>query len=342
MDLRQIKCFVAVVEEGSVTGAARRLNVVQPAVSMSLRKLEDEFGVVLFDRSARGVVVSQKARGLYEICLQILEHVAAASEVLRSKDIEVPTKLTVGSLPSGGYSFIPAALSEVAGLFPNCCITSRQSFNEELLDGVARGRSDIAVVSRIGKNERLPHAYLGSERLLCVGAPGAELSEMETISATELMKRRLVLSPVLRRRFEDDFARAGLELSPALEVEDASLIFGVLRQPGWFSMMPASAFCGMKSEEFSVVPICEPMIERDRWMVWSSERPLSGPAKAFDAAIRNLLTENRFVRLSSATEPVLRQSASIAGAVRSLVASQSPSIKAKRASSAASASTQSR
>ncbi|WP_076866069.1 LysR family transcriptional regulator [Bradyrhizobium mercantei] len=337
MDLRQIKCFVAVVEEGSVTGAARRLNVVQPAVSMSLRKLEDEFGVVLFDRSARGVVVSQKARGLYEICLQILDHVAAASEVLRSKDIEVPTKLAVGSLPSGGYSFIPTALNEVVGLFPNCCITSRQSFNEELLDGVAQGRIDIAVVSKIRKHERLPHAYLGSERLLCVSASDSGISGMEAISAAELMKRRLVLSPVLRRRFEDDFARAGLELSPALEVDDASLIFGVLRQPGWFSIMPASAFCGMKSGEFSVVPICEPTIERDRWIVWSSDKPLSSAAKAFDAAIRRLFTESRFVRLSSVTEPLLRQALPTVGSLRSADMPRKAAYKAKRASSVVSA-----
>ncbi|MFN4155781.1 MAG: LysR family transcriptional regulator [Paracoccaceae bacterium] len=304
MDLRQIKCFVALVEEGSVTGAARRLNVVQPAVSMSLRKLEDEFGVVLFDRTARGVEVSQKARGLYEICVQILDQVAAAADVLRRDDVEAPQTLTVGSLPSGEYSLLPVALSAVAEAFPNCRITSRHSFNEELLDRVSQGLVDIAVVSQIKKHERLPHDYLGSERLLFVGAPGTGLERMESISAAEIADYRLVLSPVLRRRFEDDFARAGVELKAALEVDAANSIFGMLRQPGWFSILPASAFCGMPAGEFAVAPISEPVIERDRWLVWSGNGPLSNAAKLFGEVVRNLLHANPYCSVPDTKTPL--------------------------------------
>lgn len=294
MDLRQIRCFVAVVEEGSVTGAARRLNVVQPAVSMSLRKLEDEFGVVLFDRTARGVVISQKARGLYKICLQILDQVAAAADVLRSDDIGAPATLTVGALPSGEYSLLPAALTAVADAFPACRIISRTGFNEELLDQVSQGLVDIAVVSQIKKHERLPHDYLGSERLMFVGAPGSGPDRMDSIAATDLARHRLVLSPVLRRRFEDDFARAGVELRAALEVDTANSIFGMLRRPGWFSILPASAFCGLPPGEFAMTPIAEPVIERNRWLVWSGSRPISNAALMFGDVIRRLLGENPY------------------------------------------------
>ncbi|MGG6898541.1 LysR family transcriptional regulator [Rhizobium sp. BR 315] len=306
LDLRQIKCFVALVEEGSVTGAARRLNVVQPAVSMSLRKFEDEFGVVLFDRTARGVVVSQKARGLYEICVHILDQVAAAADVLRCGDIETPTTLTVGSLPSGEYSLLPVALSAVAEAFPGCKITSRHSFNEELLDRVSQGLLDIAIVSEIKKHERLPHDYLGSERLLFVGAPGSGLERMKSISAASIAKYRMVLSPVLRRRFENDFARAGIELTAAVEVDAANSIFGMLRQPGWFSILPASAFCGMPDGEFAVTPICEPAIERDRWLVWSRGRPLSMAATLFGDVVRKLLTANAYCTVPDTNAPVVK------------------------------------
>ena len=305
MDLRQIRCFVALVEEGSVTGAARRLNVVQPAVSMSLRKLEDEFGVVLFDRTARGVVISQKARGLYDICVQILDQVAEAAEVLRREDIEAPTALTIGSLPSGEYSLLPVALSAVADAFPRCRIISRHSFNEELLDQISQGLLDIAIVSEIKKRERLPHDYLGSERLLFVGAPGSGLERLESISAALVCDYRLVLSPMLRRRFEDDFARAGIKLAGALEVDAANSIFGMLRQPGWFSILPASAFCGIPEGEFEVTPISEPAIERDRWLVWSGNRPLSKAAILFGDVVRRLLAANVNCTVPDADAPVI-------------------------------------
>lgn len=288
MDLRQIKCFVALVEEGSITGAARRLNVVQPAVSMSLRKLEDEFGVVLFDRTARGVVVSQKARGLYEICLQILAQVAAAAEILRSQTRASQSMLTVGSLPSGSHGFLPKVLSEVCERHPECRVFSRQGFNDNLLDHVSQGMVDIAIVSTVKQNERLPHEYLGTERLMVVSAPGSDLEGMKQFPASMLNKRKLVLSPVLRRRFEDDFARAGIELKPMLEVETASGIFGVLKQSGWFSVLPASALCGSADGEFSAVPVSEPVIERDRWIVRTPVRPISDAGRSFRSVVRKL------------------------------------------------------
>lgn len=290
--MRQIKCFVALVEEGSITGAARRLNVVQPAVSMSLRKLEDEFGVVLFDRNARGVVVSQKARGLYEICLKILDQVAAVGQVLRTQNDEVQTTLAVGSLPSGGYSFMPKVLSEVCEMYPTCRIISRQGNNDVILDYVAQGILDVAVVSTVKQNERLPHEYLGSERLMLVGSAGSDIGLMPSFPASKLGTRRLVMSPVLHRRFEGDFARAGVEITPTVEVESAVAIFGLLRQPGWFSVLPASALCGSAASDFSATPLSEPTIERDRWLVLSRVRPRSEIGVYFRSVLRRVLTEN--------------------------------------------------
>ena len=61
LDLRHIQYFVCLYEEGSVTRAARRLNVVQPALSMQIRRLEKRLGVDLFERTPRGVVPTPSA-----------------------------------------------------------------------------------------------------------------------------------------------------------------------------------------------------------------------------------------------------------------------------------------
>lgn len=299
MDLRQIRCLVAIVEEGSIAGAARRLNVVQPAVSMTLRKLEEDFGVILFERTARGVEASQKALALYKISLQILEQFAAANQLLQSETEEVESTLIVGTLPSGSHSFIPRAISEVYQRYPNCRVISREGFNDELLDHVSQGVVDIALVSTIYRNERLPSEYIGSERLMLVGGADSDVGDMDEYPGSRLSEKRLVTSPRLRRRFEEEFARAGIVIKPSIEVESSIGIFGMLHQPGWYSVLPASALCGIASGEFRMTPVSEPAIERDRWLVRSTIRPLSEEGFFFREVIRRLFAENPFCTLAS-------------------------------------------
>jgi len=187
---------------------------------------------------------------------------------------------------------MPKVLSEVCEMYPHCRVISRLGYNDEILDYVAQGILDVAVVSTVKQNERLPHEYLGSERLMLVGSSGSDIGLMPNFPASNLGTRRLVMSPVLLRRFEDDFARAGVEISPTVEVESAVAIFGLLRQPGWFSVLPASALCGIAASDFSATPLSEPTIERDRWLVGSPVRPPSELSLYFRSVLRRVLAEN--------------------------------------------------
>ena len=68
MDLRQIEYFVALYDERNITKAARRLNVVQPALSMQISRLERTFKTKLFERTSRGVVPTDTGRTFYGFC----------------------------------------------------------------------------------------------------------------------------------------------------------------------------------------------------------------------------------------------------------------------------------
>ncbi len=78
MDLRQISYFVAVFEEGSMTRAARRVHVVQPALSMQIAKLERELGQRLFERLPKSMVPTAEGRTLYRLVQPILRDLAEA------------------------------------------------------------------------------------------------------------------------------------------------------------------------------------------------------------------------------------------------------------------------
>src|SRR5688500_3770928 len=72
LDLRQLQYFFCIYEEGSVTRAARKLHVVQPAISMQLQKLESQMGFPLFERTPQGVVPTPEGKAIYELYQPIL------------------------------------------------------------------------------------------------------------------------------------------------------------------------------------------------------------------------------------------------------------------------------
>ncbi|MDD6032428.1 MAG: LysR family transcriptional regulator, partial [Oscillospiraceae bacterium] len=73
MDLKQLSYFVTVVQEGSISAAARRLYLSQPPLSAQMKALEEEFGCVLFERGARKIQLTQAGRLLYDRATALLE-----------------------------------------------------------------------------------------------------------------------------------------------------------------------------------------------------------------------------------------------------------------------------
>src|SRR5690349_681243 len=107
MDLRQIQYFVALFEERSITKAARRLNVVQPAISMQIGRLEKTFRTKLFERTSRGVIPTDIGRAYYGLCQKIMGDVHEARRYLQEAGGKVTGELNIGLMPSVANSVLP-------------------------------------------------------------------------------------------------------------------------------------------------------------------------------------------------------------------------------------------
>src|SRR5690349_25033466 len=118
MDLKQIQYFIALFEDGSVTRAAKRLNIVQPALSMQISKLEAELGQALFERGPHGMTPTDAARQMYRLYTPIMRDIEHALVKLSRQDVIVTGRVSLGMVAPGTKSVLADSLATFNDLIP--------------------------------------------------------------------------------------------------------------------------------------------------------------------------------------------------------------------------------
>lgn len=259
MDLRHLRYFQAIAEELSFSGAARRLNVVQPALSRAMKELESELGVELFSRSRRVISLTTAGRALlsdtslmFERLTQTIQRVrrAAAGQIgeLRLGYIGPPTQLFLGRL-----------LEEYRKRCPDVHIQLEERTPERVWEMVTKGRLDVGLTRPV-----LAHAGLRMDTLnlraerLCAAVPSNHAwATKKTLSWASLASQPLI---VLARRegagLHDEILAAchGAGFTPRIS-HTPSVISTVLR------FVESGAGIG-------IVPEC--LAETDQSLRWSA------------------------------------------------------------------------
>lgn len=156
MEYRLFEYVVAIAEEGSISGAARRLHLTQPTLSRQVRELERHLGTALFERQGRGVVPTPAGRLLAARAATVLAEARAALEEVRLAGEGMAGRLTVTFAGSGINGPLGGALGRLRREMPRVDLRLVESFNDaEMSDGVLDGRVDVAVQRLPARDARL-------------------------------------------------------------------------------------------------------------------------------------------------------------------------------------------
>lgn len=143
MELRQLQLFLAAAEEGSITGAAKRMHLTQPALSRQIKSLEEELGVDLFTRGAHSVTLTPAGSVLLEEGGKLLERAERVVKQVRASAEGEP--LRVGYAPSLAGPLLGLALERFSQLHPRARVQLFDLSSTEMRDGLAQGKIDVAV-----------------------------------------------------------------------------------------------------------------------------------------------------------------------------------------------------
>src|ERR1700738_4651178 len=148
MELRHLRYFVAVVEAGSLTVAARKLHTSQPSLSRQIRDLEEEIGAGLLTRRARGIELTPAGRAFLEHARSVLSQVEAAAEAARRVAHPAKPCFTIGFLTGHELTWMPEALQILRDELPNIDVMISSQYSPQLANALLKGTVDAAFLRR--------------------------------------------------------------------------------------------------------------------------------------------------------------------------------------------------
>jgi LysR family transcriptional regulator, hca operon transcriptional activator len=243
MELRHLRYFIAVAEEGSLSNAAeKRLHTAQPSLSRQIRDLEMEVGVKLLERRPRGITLTSAGRVFLDHARMALLQVETASEAARR--VEQPDKpsFVVGFLVGQETTCLPETLRLFRQEAPGAEITFLSLTSPELAFALMRGKVDVALMRREAQTTGLAFRFLIKEPLIVVLPKIHRLATSKNIQPQELVReifiRPAAAAPVLRSVIDDYAKKMGITLKAAYEGENLPAVMSLVASTGGLALAP--------------------------------------------------------------------------------------------------------
>ncbi|WP_328500715.1 LysR family transcriptional regulator [Streptomyces sp. NBC_00457] len=244
MERRQLEYFVAIVEHGGFTHAARALHVAQPSLSRAIGNLERELGVTLFHRVGRNAVLSNAGEAMAHQARLVLRDMEAMRAAARSLGDGVVGRVDVAATSSSGLEPVTSIIAELRERYPGVTVsTSSAAAAAEVVAMVLQGRCEVGVCGSAERptGQGLVAHYLRDEEFLLVLPPGTLPADTgPTVRPEDLRGMRFVVTGAATavRALFDRFSATVGDLTIAAEVGDRSMVLPMVLKGIGAGLMP--------------------------------------------------------------------------------------------------------
>lgn len=276
MELRQLQHFVAVAEERHFTRAAQRVNIVQSALSSSIRALEEELAAKLFIRSTRQVRLTAAGQALLDKARIAIAAVRDARDAVAAVQGLRRGRLSIGTVQSlPAFLDLPTLIERFHGLYPDIEVRLCQGSSSQLLDKIRDGRLDLAFLPLGEPPQDVATTMIACDALVLACAPSHALAGRHDLSLAELRDEPFVdFQPDwgTRTLVDRSFLDAGIERRIAFEVNDLETLLALVRRNLGIALLP-EAVVAARLPDFGMAELAEPEL---CWQLVAAHLPGQG------------------------------------------------------------------
>jgi DNA-binding transcriptional LysR family regulator len=284
MELRHLRYFVSVAEAASVSKAALRVRISQPALSRQIHDLEEELGVRLFDRIGRRIQLTAEGEELLARSRDLLARAGSLAERARALSGGAAGVLRVGATPQAMQSVVAGVLNRYLRRWPEVEVRLTEEGGLRLLDLVERGELHVALAG-VPLGSGLESRPLFPIRLLAVGAPRQRWRRLKVIEVEEIAagERLLLLRRDFgtRQLFDAACRLAHIEPRVALESREPHSLVTLAEGGHGVAVVPSTV--RFLSRRIQILPLIQEGRSLGTWggVVWDPRRSLPRHASGF-------------------------------------------------------------
>ena len=287
LTVQQLRCFVAVADEGQFTAAADELNVAQPSISAQINRLEHVLGVTLFHRGRRPIALTDAGQQLLPLARRVLHGVEDV--FAEAEDLEGLRRghVTIGTTPSIGATLLPPMLAAFHQRYPGVAVSFVERHSREIAAALELGDLDLALMVGPVTHPTLSILTLAREHLIVIVGRHHELADRSWIRLADLATVPLIYFHEgydVRATTEASFAAAGVSPTVALEGAEMGTVHAFVAAGLGAAIVPGLA--ATMSTDVVALDLVEPRIERTVCLAYDQRHSLSRAATALLEAIR--------------------------------------------------------
>src|SRR5436305_9366215 len=290
MEITQLEFFLEVVEEGSFSKAAERVYRTQPAVSLAIRRLEEEVGAPLLDRSQKTPALTDVGRVVHDYARRIIALRDQAREAVAEVRALKRGRVRIGANESTSLYLLPDLILRFRERHPNVLVELFRHPSQQLPRGVIDRTLDFALMAFEPKDSGLESFPVHKDELVLVMSPNHRLAARESVSIEELGEEPFLAHNVRaasRQRVVEAFAEHHTTLNITLELSTIETIKRFVQRELGLAIVPRMCVAEeIERGTLATVPVRGLTYERVLWATYLRGSTLSNAASAFLELLR--------------------------------------------------------
>jgi len=283
MDIRDMRNFCTIVEEGNISNAAKRLNIAQPPLSKQMKQLEDNLGVQLFERGSRRIRLTEAGRIFQERVEQILGLVDSTTKEITEISSGLTGTLSLGAVTTSGATLLPNLVHKFHSLYPNVTFQLWEGDGYRILELLDKRVIEIGIIRAPFDSDSYESITLPDEPFVIAMKRDESQcgEETETIRLIELTKQPLIVP----RRWKDMFigwcAKTGFQPNIICVCDGIFLNVFLAKMGIGKALVPKSTKELISDTALIYKNIIEPAVSTQSAIVWAKNCRLSANSKHF-------------------------------------------------------------